>query len=481
MIPPNLTSTRSVPPARKKTGPVRPVLFIVDDEESVRESFRLILQDDHDLVFAKDAKTALQAIKAQTFDLCLLDILLPDGSGLDLLRQIKRKDSSAEVIMVTALQGVETALTAMKGEARDYITKPFKVDELRELIRKVLARRAEHSAKNGPKSGSGGPEALCLLGSSPKVRKFAKEIKAAAQSRKTICLVGEKGSGMEEAAREIHQLSPRRDGPWVVLDVSPRSEKELERELWGDERKGELPEVGKLEFAHRGTLFIQQVEKLPLRLQDKLTQAFLHQRIFRSEKGNRLPLDIRVILSWRVDPARPLAKGALSETLFRSIGRDILTVPALRDRKEDIPLLVRRVIDRTNPHARIPVKSVHADAMGLLTQYPWPGNIQELESCVENMVLFAREATLTLDDVPMDILVQMMGVAISREKVKLSLKEVNRQFERQYIQMILGKTQGYQTRAAKMLGLHRTTLILKLKNLGLESDYRKIVRKRRGK
>jgi two-component system response regulator PilR (NtrC family)/two-component system response regulator HydG len=458
---------------------VKPALLIVDDEESVRESFRLVLQDDYDLFFAEDAKATLRALKSQTFNLCLLDIMLPDGSGLDLLRQMKRRDESIDVIMVTALQSVETGLDAMIGKANDYITKPFKINELRGLIKRVLTKRTLKQESLSSKVEINGSTPFCLRGTSKIINGLVKKIEMVALSETPVCLMGEKGSGTEEIARQIHLRSQRANGPFVTFDCSSQSENQLETELFGEEEEDNLPQVGKLEFADKGTIFLKQIDQLSLELQDKLTAILSKKTMFRLKSGIRLPLDVRVIASSDADLNAKVADGFFLKDFYLYLNSHTLIVPSLRERKEDIPLLMGLALKTANRKAKTLVKEMKKEVVQLLTDYPWPGNLQELENSIESMVLFAGKDTLTMEDVPLDVLIQQMNSTKTKKTDKLSFQHVRRQFERNYIRKVLEKTLGNQTLTAKTLGLHRNTLVGKLKKLSLEDDCRKIVRKRR--
>ncbi len=456
---------------------MKPALLIVDDEESVRESFRMVLQNDYDLAFAEDAKSTLRLLKKQTFNLCLLDIMLPDGSGLDLLRQMKRLDESIDVIMVTALQGVETGLNAMKGEARDYITKPFNIEELRGLIKKVLSKKTMEMKKNAL-SELGASEILWLKGPSKAVRDLARKMGRMAFSKKPVCLIGERGSGVEEAAREIHLKSRRAQGPFVTLNCA-LPENILERELFGGETDGKIPQIGKLEFADKGTLFLKQIDRMPLSIQEKLMAVFNHKSLLSRESGTRIRPDIRVVGSSEMDLITKFSRRFFTDDFYRFITSSFLLVPPLRERKKDIPFLVGRVLETANAKAKIPVKTISKEALRLLTGYPWPGNVAELEKSVETMVLFAGKDTLGMDDIPLDILIRQMDTAKNKQTVKVSIKQLQRQFERIYIRKVLERNLGNQNRAARDLGLHRNTLIGKIKELSLEKEVWQIVRARR--
>ncbi len=461
---------------------MKPVILVVDDEESVRESFRLALQDKYELSCAEDAKATLRILKSQNFDLCLLDIMLPDGSGIDLLRQIKRRDESLDVIMVTALTGVDTALDAMKLGAYDYITKPYKIGELYEVIERVLEKRALEKENRFLREELSARKPVCLIGSSRAVQELTKKIAGIAKADLPVLLQGEMGSGVEEAARELHAQSLRHRGPFITAPCASFSKAQLEKELFGeegDEARNKSPQIGKLEFADGGTLFLDQVDRLPADTQDKLLAVFSDRKFFRLGSQAAIPLDIRVIASADSDLEAHLNRGIFRGDLHQFLSSFSLVLPPLRERREDIPELVDYFLKLANPKAKIPVKSIQKEAVQFLTQYGWPGNLKELENSVEMMVLFAGKETLTLEDIPLDILVKQIDLAKTKEEAKLSLKRVRRQFERQYIRKVLERTRGNQTRTAATLGLHRNTLIWKLKELNLEEDYKRIVKKRR--
>jgi DNA-binding NtrC family response regulator len=415
------------------------------------------------------------------FELCLLDIMLPDGSGLDLLRQIKRRDESIDVIMVTALQGVDTALEAMKLGAYDYITKPYKINELYELIRRVLAKRSLEKENRYLRGEMNQRKPVGLSGGSRALQELMKKISGAAGTDLAVLISGEMGSGAEEVAREIHSKGSRAKGPFVVFSCAS-AKSQVEGELFGeegDEPGTRPPQIGKLEFADGGTLFLDQVDRLPLEVQVKLVKAFTERKVSRSGNQASLPLDFRVIASTETDILKCVEKGSFRRDLHQFLNAFPLSLPPLRERREDIPALIDIYLKVANQRAKVPVKTIQKDAIQFLTQYNWPGNIRELENSVEMMVLFAGKDILTLEDIPLDILVKQIDLAKTKEEAKLSLKRVRRQFERQYIRKVLERTRGNQTRSAATLGLHRNTLIWKIKELNLEEDYRRIVKKRR--
>lgn len=457
-------------------------LLIVDDEESVRESFRLALQDKYQLTFAEDIKSALKALKLRDYDLCLLDILLPDGSGLDLLKQAKRRDETLDVIMVTALQGVDTALDAMKLGAYDYVTKPYKLDDLYAVIHRALMKRKLERENRYLREERQHHQPLVFLGSSPVLREFRLKVEGMAGADFPVLMTGETGSGQEDIAREIHRLSPRSRGPFIRLDGSsvPRGHWEVELFGWeSDDSRKQTSQIGKLDFAQGGTLFLDQADSMPAQVQDRLAKTLTEKRFNRLDSKASQSLDIRLIASLEGDyPSFP-SSIPLRRELLQLLKTFSLAIPPLRERKEDLPELIHQFLKNANQRASVQVKALQKDAMQLLVKYPWPGNLREMEAVLEMMVLFAGKENLGLEDVPLDLLVKQIDLAPTREEAKISLKRVRHQFERQYIRKVLERTRGNQTRTAATLGLHRNTLIWKLKDLNLEEDYRQIVKKRR--
>jgi DNA-binding NtrC family response regulator len=463
--------------------PMKPDLLIVDDDESVRESFRLALQEDYELTFGEDIKSTLAILKTQVFDLILLDIMLPDGSGLDLLRQVKRRDETNEVIMVTALQSVDTALEALKWGAYDYITKPFKIEELYEIIKRVLNKRALERENQFLREEVYRPQAVSLIGNSKPLQEMLKKIEYASKTDMPILIKGEIGTGRQEIAREIHRLSGRQKKPFVTVHCGFLSKDRFESELFGIERpeiKGKtFPKIGKLEFANEGTLLLEQADRLPEEIQEKLLRVFHERKMTRLDQPITIPLDLRVIASMNVEGEFRNKEHTLLPEFLQFLSGFPLAVSPLRDRPEDIPELIEYFLKKVNQKAKLKVKSLSKEAIQFLTAYVWPGNLQELENSIEMMVLFASRDTLTLEDIPLDILVKQIDLAKTKEEAKLSLKRVRNQFERHYIRKVLERTRGNQTRTAATLGLHRNTLIWKLKELDMEEDYKKIVKKRR--
>jgi DNA-binding NtrC family response regulator len=435
-------------------------LLIVDDEEGVREAFRMALQDRYRLKFAANAKETLKALKEDRFDLCLLDIMLPDGSGLDLLRQVKRRDPAIEVIMVTALQGVETALEAMKGRAHDYITKPFRVDQLLVKIRELLERREE--GQEGPDEEKGLKQWRDEAAIAPVIKK---SLEKAARQGAPVWLTAPMNNGTDRVAWFLHGKSARSQGPFVVLDCASLTPQELELELFGEDRKNRAPSVGKVEFASGGTLFLAGADRLPAGTQSRLAEHF-----------KAIPGGGTFLIASGAEEPKTRPKDAILERDFADLFvSSRVALPALSERSGEIPDLIQRYLRMSKAR----VKGIEKEALQALVQYPWPENLDELQKCLETMVHYAQKGTLGPEDIPLDFFLKMMEVSSTGKQSKHLLRKVNRQFERKYILRVLENSKGNQTRTAKVLGLHRNTILQKLKELNLEADYRRIVQERR--
>ncbi len=345
---------------------MRPTLLIVDGEESVRETLRLVLEKDHDLVFAGDAKTAFRLIKTTAFNLCLLDLRLPGGSGIDLLRQIKRRDESLEVILATASQSVDAALEAMKLGAYDYITKPFKMDDLLEKIKRVLNKRILERENRFLKSGNQKQTPASLSGNSKAIREVMRKIKEIAIAETPVLIREESGGGSEDVAREIHRQSHRKNGPFVIIHSGAFTKVQLNIELFGqewDEEKNVAAQIGKLEFAEKGTLYLDRVERLPLEIQGELVKAFLEKKFNRGKGPMTIFLDFRVIASCELDLSKEVEAGRVRKDLYEFLTACSIPLPPLKERREDIQGLIEHYLKLGNQKNKIAVKGINKDAV----------------------------------------------------------------------------------------------------------------------
>src|SRR5437016_4889430 len=358
----------------------RPVILVVDDDPGVRESFRLILEDHYDVLDVPDGPRALEVVRSAQVDLVLLDIRLPDMDGIEVLERTKAIDEGIEVILVTAVKTVRTAVAAMKLGAFDYLTKPFEEDELLQLIRRALEKRSlEREVAFLRAELARTQESEEMVGQHPAMQKLRRVITQVARTTATVLVSGQSGTGKELIARAIHRQGPRRDKPFVAVNPAALSESLLESELFGHE-KGSFTgayqrKLGKLEMAQGGTLFLDEIGTLKPELQGKLLRVLQEREIERVGGTRTIRIDVRVIAATNVDLKQAVANQTFREDLYYRLNVVPISVPPLRDRRDDIPLLVEHFIRRYNAEMNKRIEGLSPEAMGVVHDYPWPGNV----------------------------------------------------------------------------------------------------------
>ncbi|HET7342559.1 MAG TPA: sigma-54 dependent transcriptional regulator, partial [Methylomirabilota bacterium] len=328
---------------------LRPVILVVDDEPGLRESFRLILDDDYEVVDVADGAAALDIVRSTQVDLVLLDIRLPGMDGIEVLERVKAIDESVEVILVTAVKTVRTAVAAMKLGAFDYLTKPFEEDELLSLVRRALERRSlEREVVYLRSELERRHDFGEIVGEHPEMQKLYRLVAHVARTSTTVLITGESGTGKELIARAIHRQSPRRDKPFVAVNPAAIADTLVESELFGHE-KGAFTgafqrKLGRFELAQGGTLFLDEIATLKPELQAKLLRVLQEREIERVGSGHAIKIDARIIAATNVDLGEAVARGAFREDLYYRLNVVHVPVPPLRERASDIPLLVRHFI-----------------------------------------------------------------------------------------------------------------------------------------
>ncbi|MBI4561366.1 MAG: sigma-54-dependent Fis family transcriptional regulator [Candidatus Rokubacteria bacterium] len=432
----------------------------------MRASLRQILQDDCDMLEAVDGASALEAIRQREVDMVLLDIRLPDARGTDLLGQIKAVDESIEVILVTAVKEVRTAVEAIKQGAYDYLTKPFDVDEIRALVLRAVERRAlqrQLLALRSELARARGFDAI--VGRHSAMVKIYELIAQVAQTTATVLITGESGTGKELIAQAVHRQGPRREQPFVAVNLAAIPEPLLESELFGHE-KGAFTgayqkKLGKFELAHGGSLFLDEVASLRVDLQAKLLRVLQQREVERLGGTRSIKVDVRILAATNLDLRRAVKERAFREDLYYRLNVVPIQLPPLRERREDIPLLVDHFIKKYNREFGKEVRSISPGALPLLLSYSWPGNVRELENIIERSVALATGPVIHLRDLPLDLALSDHATPGAGE-APLSLKEAREQFELQFILRTLERVDWNQSKAARLLGLHRNTLIAKL-------------------
>ena len=441
-------------------------ILAVDDERNIRHLIQNELSlEGFEVTTAGDGEAGLELFAKGDFDVVLLDIKLPGMSGIQTLRAIKKAAGDAEVIMITGYGDIHSAVESMKLGARDYITKPFKLDELLALIRQIIReRRDAGTAASGSETATMAGVEGTVQCPSPAMHAVYHLVSRIGPTDHTVLIQGETGVGKDVLALAIHQASDRRDGPFVALDCGLLSHNLAESELYGH-RKGAFSgateaKVGLVEKSHGGTLFLDEIGNIDLDIQKKFLR-FLETRRFRRIGDTReISVDSRIILATNIDLTAAVEQGTLRMDLFYRMDVMQIQVPPLRDRPGDLDVLTRHFL-KTGA-ARYGTKKISPDAMGMLRGYHWPGNIRELKSVVSKAMIFAESDTISTEDLP-------SHVAIRRSSPGGRLKTLA-EMERAHILSILEETGGNQSRASEILGINRKTLYKKSTNTSSSPD-----------
>jgi DNA-binding NtrC family response regulator len=446
---------------------LRPVILVVDDEPNVRESFRLVLEDAYEVIDVPDGTRALEAVRASPVDLVLLDIRLPEMDGIEVLERLKALDEGVEVILVTAVKTVRTAVEAMKLGAFDYVTKPFDEDELLSLVRRALQKRSlerEVTFLRGELARQHDREDI--VGAHPEMQKLSRLITQVARTTTTVLITGESGTGKELIARALHHRGPRRDKPFVPVNPAAIPESLVESELFGHE-KGAFTgahqrKLGRFELAQGGTLFLDEIGLLRPEVQAKLLRVLQEREIERVGGTHAIKIDVRIVAATNLDLKRAVASGAFREDLFYRLNVVPITVPPLRDRIEDLPLLVDHFIRRYNHECNKRIEALTPDALAALGSYAWPGNVRELQNIVERTVVLVDGPLISAADLPLDLTISPTRPGSTLDKRRVDLNEASDRFERLIVQRVLEEARGNVSEAARVLGLHRNSLKVKL-------------------
>ncbi len=458
----------------------RPRILIVDDEAGARESLEIVLEDHYDIDATGDGLQALRMISEKSIDVVLLDITMPEVSGLEILERIKQFNETIEVIMVSGVDRAHEATAAMKYGAFDYITKPYDPDGLMTIVAAALQRRASRPqvfcAHRGSAYHFGDVK---ILSRSKRMESVFDLIRKVAPAHSSILITGESGTGKELVARAIHAASSRAGKPFVAINCAAIPSELMESELFGHE-KGSFTgaharSVGKFEFAHGGTLFLDEIPSLKLELQAKLLRVLQEREFTRVGSHQSLKVDVRVIAATNVRLDLLVKKEKFRNDLFFRLNVIPIEIPPLRLRKEDIPLLSDFFLRKFNRSLSKQVKGITPEAMRLLVSYPWPGNVRELENVIERLVVLGSDGQwVDENDLPYDLLMDDGSTGDARPDEEASLDqgliEARNDFERQFILRMLDRCQWNQTDTARCLKIHRNTLLLKMKTLNLREE-----------
>lgn len=452
---------------------MKPVVLIVDDEKNTREGLRRTFEEDYDILLAEDGNRGLEILKEKHVDVVLTDLRMPGLDGMTFTRRASILPRPPLIIVMTAYGSVQTAVEAMKVGAYDYLTKPVNLDNLEMMINRGLESRRLRSENETLRSQLDEKYGLeNMIGNSSCMVEVFETIRQVAPARTTVLIGGESGTGKELAARALHQLSPRSGKPFIAVHCASLNANLLESELFGHE-KGAFTgaterQIGRFEKADGGTLFLDEIGEIDASTQVKLLRVLETQTFERVGGSKPIEVDVRVITATNRELKQMVDEKEFREDLYYRLNVVTVGLPPLRDRSDDLPLLLKHFVSHFSDENGKKLKGITPEAMKVLSAYNWPGNVRELRNCVERMVVMARGDTLTLGDVPADVRSSVADSLDSPEENPTSGLNIDNN-ERNLIIRALRENNGNRTRAANMLGISRRTLHRKLHTYGLEA------------
>jgi len=448
-------------------------ILIVDDEVSIRESLRGILRDEgYEVSVATDGMAALKTLEGDAFDLVFLDIVMPGVDGIETLRRIKEKYSDVYVVIMSAYGTIETSVKAIKYGAFDFIEKPLSLEKV-----VLTAKHAFDIIKLNQENRFLRQKFFTHVridGVSESIRKLEDEIERAAPTNASILITGENGSGKEVVAQLIHQKSRRFTKPFVEVNCAAIPEELIESELFGHERGAftgaTSRKQGKFDLAHEGTLFLDEIGDMSLKTQAKILRIMEEQKFERVGGSKTIEVDVRIIAATNKDLKEEINKGTFREDLYFRINVIPLTVPPLRERKEDIPILTTAFLKRFSKELNIEEKKIAPETMEMLLEYKWPGNVREIKNIIERLVIMTKGRVISPEDVPPAIRNQTTHPDSQNPFAINSLKDAKNEFERQYIAHKVSEFGHNISKTAEAIGVERSHLHRKIKNLNIFPD-----------
>lgn len=457
----------------------RPRVLIAEDDELVREQLQTLLEEDLNLQIdvAPNGQQALEALKREFYSVFLTDLKMPRMEGMELIQRIREEDIPVSVIVMTGHGSIEGVVQAMKAGASDYLTKPLDLDYLQLVIQRALKERALQDELVYLRERLMARDAFAaIITKSPKMHAVLELINNLAHVTTTVLIEGETGTGKEMVASAIHQASqPHRSGNLVPVNCAALPKELIESELFGHEKgafTGAIGQrTGRFEQAHGGTLFLDEIGEIPLEMQVKLLRAIQERKFERVGGSQSIEVDVRIVAATNKSLARMVKKGKFREDLYYRVNVVRLELPPLRDRPEDIPLLVNHFCRKFAVQADEP-KTFSGKAMDVLLNHAWPGNVRELENVIERLCVTTSGSVI--EDVSQDLFQSVrerspFRVDLSRELPE-QLREITSSFEKRYITKALAKTRGNVGRCAKICGLSRRSITAKLSEYDINKD-----------
>jgi len=468
-----LVNHRGVPMKTENEESLHTIL-LVDDEEPVRESLEILLEDRYYILQAQSGEKALKLLKKHQVDLVILDVTMPGMGGITTLEKITELPGAPEVVMLSASDTARLGAQSVKMGAFDYIAKPFNSDDLLEVIRRALEkkrleREVHYLRSEVEKLGGFGD----IVGKSPPMKQVFRIVQKISQTDSNVLITGESGTGKELIARAIHSRGTRCDGPFIPVNCAAIPQELLESEFFGHE-KGSFTgaherKIGKFELAHRGILFLDEISTLRQNLQAKLLRILQEGEFMRVGGSRSIHVDVQIIAATNQNLKQMVTESTFREDLYYRLNVLPIKLPPLRERRSDISLLVEHFLGDIGYRLNRKTSGVTPEVMKLLESYHWPGNIRELENLLERLVAFSSDdASIGIENLPMEIVMPKDNNSQSQHPPE-GLPEAKERFEKMYLISALRKTGWNQSEAARILGIHRNTLLKKMASYDITS------------
>jgi two-component system response regulator HydG len=457
----------------------KPSVLVVDDKENMLTLFEKILGTAYDLTTAPDGTRALALIASRTFDLVVTDIRMPGADGFEILKAVKAYAPDTEVVMMTAYASVQKAVEAIKEGAYDYIQKPFDPDDVSLIVARAVERkRLREQAANLRRELEGVYGFDNIVGKSPAMREVYELVQRAAKLDITVLISGETGTGKELVARAIHHHGGRAGARFVAVNCGALPTELVESELFGHAKGAftgaHTAKAGLFEEARGGTLFLDEIGELPLAVQVKLNRALQDKLVRRVGETSEAPIDVRIVAASHRDLKSESQAGRFREDLFYRLNVFPIRLPALRERREDIPLLAAHLLQKYGKVHDRAAQRFEPEALRALTSYSWPGNVRELENVIERAVAISDGQTITVDAIPEEVRGTQLGHVPAELLVRMPYREAvdlaRDRFSRDYLVALMREFGGNVTRAAERAGMERESLHRLLKRYGVRSD-----------
>jgi DNA-binding NtrC family response regulator len=444
-------------------------IVLIDDEPITIKRLRRILEKEgHRIATFSSPQRALKHLEQATCDLVVTDIQMPGMSGLDLMTKVRSRMPDIEFILITGYATFDGAVEATKEGAFHYLAKPFTPEQLRQRVAQALSRVDTKTAARMAAGTSSQPILPVIIGKSHKIRQVDALVRQVAPSDINVLITGESGTGKELVARSVHALSQRARGPFVAFNCGALTETLIDNELFGHEQGAytgaEKSSPGLLEMANGGTLFLDEIGEIPHAMQIKLLRVLQEKELIRVGGRTPIPLDVRFVSATSKDLKAAVADGSIRSDFFFRINVFNIQIPALNERREDIPLLAYHILNRIQQRGAKKVSAISQRSMALLTNYAFPGNVRELENLLERAVAVSQDEIIRVSDLPPDLAELELQEYKRPERQMMTLEEL----EQDYIAHVLKLTDGARTRTAEMLGIDRASLWRKIKKYGLE-------------